>query len=481
MDTTAHLLAEELVATDHLARLARARRIMLVAELATNYDVTVDDVMPVLADRGVKLGAGAPEVSEYVSLEVAGLLGISTNAAAGLIADAVSLRHRHPGMYRDMMDLELDPDRALAAARKCHDLPAEVAEEVTRKWLKVQHRHGWTGAMNQLAKLIINLDPEAAAKRERKERTQLGVHVWGLFQGTMNLTGRLAVLDAHQLDAAVQQFAELLRSQHPDETLEVLRAKALGVLANPAQALAMLQREAQPELFEDENGCLGHLCGTITTPLHKLRPRIGIAVHLHVDALGKLEGAARVEKAGHVTVATLAEALKGIDVTVRPVIDLNDVPAEDQYVPSDSLRTAVGLAAPNELFPFSSRATGLDLDHTVAFKRANGPGQTRLGNLAPLSRRAHRAKTAGLWKVEQPDSMLMLYESPLGYRYSVHPRKGTRRVVESPSAKWRRLAREQKPMTMAELRGRLPRVPEELLARMRSGRAVKRGRAGHGG
>lgn len=478
MDTTAHLLAEEPVATDHLARLARARRIMLVAELATNYDVTVDDVMPVLADRGVKLGPGAPEVSEYVSLEVAGLLGISTNAAAGLIADAVNLRHRHPGMYRDMMDLELDPDRALAAARKCHALP----EEVTRKWLKVQHRHGWTGAMNQLAKLIINLDPEAAAKRERKERSQLGVHVWGLFEGTMNLTGRLAVLDAHQLDAAVQQFAELLRSQHPDETLEVLRAKALGVLANPAQALAMQQQAAGPGPTTDEHGCLGHLCGTITTPLHKLRPRIGIAVHLHVDALGQLEGAARVEKAGHVTVATLAEALQGFDVTVRPVIDLNDLPDEDQYLPSDSLRAAVGLAAPNELFPYSSRATpGLDLDHTVPFMRANGPGQTRLGNLAPLSRRAHRAKTAGLWQVEQPESMLMLYESPLGYRYSVHPRKGTRRVVESPSAKWRRVVSEQKPMTMAELRGRLPRVPEELLERMRSGRAVRRGRAGRDG
>lgn len=164
------------------------------------------------------------------------------------------------------------------------------------------------------------------------------------------------------------------------------------------------------------------------------------------------------------------------------MIDLNDLPAEDQYMPSDSLRTAVGLAAPNELFPYSSRATpGLDLDHTVAFKWANGPGQTRLGNLAPLSRRAHRAKTAGLWKVEQPESMLMLYASPLGYRYSVHPRNGTRRVVESPSAKWRRVVSEQEPMTMAELRGRLPRVPEELLERMRSGRAVRRGRADRDG
>src|SRR5690606_15877452 len=122
--------------------------------------------------------------------------------------------------------------------------------------------------------------------------------------------------------------------------------------------------------------------GTITTPLHKLRPRLGIAVHLHVDALGNLGGAARVDRAGHITVETLAEALQGIDITVQPVIDLNDVPAEDQYVPSARPREAVALAAPHQLFPFSGRTTpSLDLDHTVPY-RARGPGQTRLGNLA---------------------------------------------------------------------------------------------------
>ncbi|MHA6510255.1 hypothetical protein [Tessaracoccus sp. Y1736] len=107
------------------------------------------------------------------------------------------------------------------------------------------------------------------------------------------------------------------------------------MLANPAYALALLQQAAQPALLESlaaaldaapattpsaqstaaagaaladpavsEGGqrhdphCLGALCGTITTPLAKLRPKLELAVHLHTDALGELTGTARIDRAG---------------------------------------------------------------------------------------------------------------------------------------------------------------------------------------
>lgn len=183
MDETAQMLARELVATDHLERQAQARRTMLIAEFAVNYSVGADDVMPVLAERRVTLGPGAPSVSEFTCLELAAILAVTPTAAASLIADAVNLRHRHPGLYARMIDLAIDPERACTAARKCQDLPADVADEVTNKWLKVQHRCAWTDAFNQRARLLINADPERATQRERKMRTQLGVHVWGLHEG----------------------------------------------------------------------------------------------------------------------------------------------------------------------------------------------------------------------------------------------------------------------------------------------------------
>lgn len=443
MEDIAATLAEELLEMDQLSELVAARKVMLLAEMAANYNLANDDVVEALAEKRIPMGPGAPSVSEFLCLEVAGILRCTPAAAGSRIADAVNLKYRHPRLYAAVRELEVAADRACAAARKCQHLPQEVAEQVTDKWMRTQHRHSWTAALNRLDKGIANAAPEVTAARERRTRKQLGVHVWGLHEGTMNLTGRLETLDARYLDAAVDRIAEILRAENPETTKEVLRAKSLGVLANPAHALALLQQAAQPSLLDpvtagdeaqrhDPHACAGHLCGTITTPLHKLRPRLGIAVHLHVDALGNLEGAARIEKAGHITTTTLAEALKGVDVTVQPVIDLAETPSEDGYVPSTSMRKVVELAAPYEAFPFSTRAVhGLDLDHTVAY-RPGAPAQTRLGNLAPLSRRVHRAKTAEHWRVEQPRSMVLVWHSPLGYQYEVHPREGTRRVVEVP-------------------------------------------------
>ena len=79
------------------------------------------------------------------------------------------------------------------------------------------------------------------------------------------------------------------------------------------------------------------------------------------------------------------------------------------------------LAFPNEPFPFSQRdSVGLDLDHTVPYQPGR-PGQTRVGNLAPLTRRVHRAKTAGYWVMHQPEPGRIEWRSPLGYRYDVTP------------------------------------------------------------
>src|SRR5690606_34409043 len=105
-------------------------------------------------------------VSEFLCLEVAGLLGISPTAAAGRIADAVNVRHRHPSMFAALRDLEVDASRACKAAQKCSDLPMDAAERVTRTWLRTQHRLAWTSAFNLLAKLIIEEEPEVAAEKE---------------------------------------------------------------------------------------------------------------------------------------------------------------------------------------------------------------------------------------------------------------------------------------------------------------------------
>src|SRR5690606_12658502 len=81
-------------------------------------------------------------------------------------------------------------------------------------------------------------------------------------------------------------------------------------------------------------GCLGHRCGTITTPVEKLLPKVNLVVHIdasdahaHAHNDGTLQGTAWVEHVGTVTLAALSTMLAGKRITARPVIDLNTLPA----------------------------------------------------------------------------------------------------------------------------------------------------------
>ena len=92
------------------------------------------------------------------------------------------------------------------------------------------------------------------------------------------------------------------------------------------------------------------------------------------------------------------------------------------------LKEAVLLTFPKEAFPYSNRTSrGLDLDHTTAYQPSSRDPHIRLENLAPPSHRPHRAKTAGLWKCQQPLTGQLVWTSPLGFRYTIN-KDGTRRL-----------------------------------------------------
>ena len=174
-------------------------------------------------------------------------------------------------------------------------------------------------------------------------------------------------------------------------------------------------------------GCLGYRCGTITVPAARLAPKVRLVVHMDAADIaayddGVLRGSAWIEHIGSVTLASLKRLLDGKQVTCQPVIDLNNTTAENQHRPSSRLTEAVRLLHPHEAFPYSTRkSVSCDLDHTISYQPARGPGQTRLDNLAPLTRKTHRAKTLGAWQLHQPTTGVLEWTSPLGYQYRLTP------------------------------------------------------------
>lgn len=459
-------VAERLVDADQARRRAETTVLLTLAELAEHYHLDTDDITEVLAERHTIVRGTIDEIgiSQYLALEVAGLLGISPTAAASRLLDATALTRRHPSLMTALAQDRIEPHRALAAANACLALAPQLADRVTAVWLIRQHQLSHTGAMKLLDKQIIAADPELAAQRETEQAQARGVNLWGHRHGTINLTAILSVLDGKYLMATIGRLVEIIGTQHPGATIAQLRSRALGYLAHPAIALALLTHaQHQPALFpvddKHQNATIADLLERpeldpglpedpagpaprfeqlhqVTTPVFppEATPKLGIAVHIHANLLGNLQPTARIEAAGHITTRLLTQLLgdgiagTGTRITVQPVIDPPAMEASDHYVAAPRMRRAIQNAYPIEPFPYSNRAgTGLDLDHTTPYQPGI-PGQTRYGNLAPLSRTIHRAKTARHWNLTHTTSpngaWTINWTSPLGYRYRV-TRHGT--------------------------------------------------------
>ncbi|NLE96891.1 MAG: HNH endonuclease, partial [Propionibacterium sp.] len=101
--------------------------------------------------------------------------------------------------------------------------------------------------------------------------------------------------------------------------------------------------------------------------------------------------------------------------------------------PPASMRLAMQIRNPFDVAPYGTRAARhCDADHTEPY-RTGLLGQTRLGNLGPLSRRAHRAKTFGGWQLVQTgEDGIFHWRSPFGYEYLVTAYGTTRLRTPAP-------------------------------------------------
>jgi hypothetical protein len=145
-----------------------------------------------------------------------------------------------------------------------------------------------------------------------------------------------------------------------------------------------------------------------------------------------------------VTVQQVAELLGHCRVTVRPVLDLRDQLPVDAYEVPTGMREALKLSRLSSVFPYSHTTGEPDLDHTLAYlppDRGGPPGQTRIGNLGPMTRYGHRVKThASGWRHHQPTPGVYLWRTPHGYwcrvdQHGTHPLTGQAAAgLESHSA-----------------------------------------------
>ena len=220
--------------------------------------------------------------------------------------------------------------------------------------------------------------------------------------------------------------AQILELEGDQAPVGVRRSKALGILAHPSRALALLRKYETPSVVEER------ACERLetTTPETIPLPPATLYVHVSRESMQTGEGLARMEGVGPITLGQASEFLRHSHVTIQPVIDLEaDAPVDCYEVPP-RLREQLHLRAPASAFPWSpSTSRRMDVDHTVAWSRqARPPGtarppeepQTRIGNLGKLTRFEHRTKTHGPgWRHRQPQPGVHVWRTPHGYRFRV--------------------------------------------------------------
>lgn len=416
---------DALRANRKLAEHCAVRELELIARACDEYCVDTERADEA-AEKLIRGGAdGTAMVGEFLALELGPLLGVSAESAALLIAGVLDLRDRHPELWALVGAGGVLPWQALKVAARCSQagLSLEAARWVDHQLACAAAGLPWARVVRSLEGLIVKADAELAAERALAKRQARRVFIGDHRDGGSVMFAQLDTEAALALARTVDRVAAALVAEGSTELVDQRRATALGVLADPRAALDLLAGVGDGRPTNRVATVVVHIAAEAVAGARILVPELGEGP---VPEL--VEGqVARIERIGPLDTDTLRRFLAHSKVIVRPVIDLNGVPAVDSYEIPDRLRAHILARHPVEVFPYSGRlASGCDLDHTIRYDTLAPPGsrQTRAANLGPLSRRAHRAKTARQWRVEQQSPGEFLWTSRHGFRYLV-TRHGT--------------------------------------------------------
>lgn len=354
------------------------------------------------AERVVDLGGdGCPPVPEFLVLELAALLHTTHQSTRGMVADALSAKWRHPRLWQAVMAGRLPAwqARKVAEAVRVAGLDRTQALRVDRNLAQALGAVSFPRLAALVEGEIVSADPERAAEAEQRARTGRFARVARDERGhagVRSVVARIGTPEALQLEATLARLAQQLGKDGDTDSLDVRRARAMGILATPERAAALLA---------GENGAAD-----------RLKPPVRLYLHLNANRLDPF-GVARAEGEGAFPVGALRDLLADSVVRVTCVIDHRDSEPIDAYEIPERMREQMVLAQPYEVFPWGTRRSRhTDLDHTTPYREG---GQTRVGNLGPLGRFGHRAKTHAGWRCRQVRPGQWLWRSPYGRWYEV--------------------------------------------------------------
>lgn len=353
-------------------------------------------------------GDGAPSVDGLSVVQFAAALDRSTGSGLVVLGDALELRHRLPSLWDAVLRGSVPAWKARKVAALTRSLSREAAAFVDRQLVVVAGSLGLGRIVKLVDAAIAEFMPEVAEAQRvaAAERRRFDIDFDGGTDGLASVSGRLDVADALDLDAAITDRAAQLGGEGWEESVNVRRSVAAGDLARNQAALDYRPPAAADTDIETDTVKRGRGRGR----------QVVLYVHVSEEALTGASGLARLQNLDRPVLTGQVQdwcGRPGTQITVKPVIDLRDTVAVDQYEVPDRIAERVGLRDQRCVFPWCDSTRG-DADHIVPYARG---GPTSTDNLGLLCRKHHRAKTHTRWLYRMVRPGLYLWSSPSGHRW----------------------------------------------------------------
>src|SRR5262245_34209046 len=285
-----------------------------------------------------------PAMAWQAGASFAAALGVSTAAGEAMIRDALVLRHRLPRVWRRVLAHQVPVWRARRIAQAVAGRPEDVAAHLDRALAPVAEKVGPVilDRLIQEAMMLLYPEQRELAQVEALDARHATLHEESLTEtGVGDLTIRGDWKDLHDFSHTLSEIAARLLDEDAAEdrkpdSLDVRRSRAVGVLADPEAAAALLARRPAPK-----------------PKRHTL-----LVLHLSHDAVKghHMTGVVgRHETAGGPVLAQQVREWCGrtdTHLSVLPVLDLDQHHSVDRYEIPTRLDTQVGLLTPACAFPW---------------------------------------------------------------------------------------------------------------------------------
>ena len=194
-------------------------------------------------------GEGTGLVDDFACLELAAALGRSVDAVTPVVVELLNLETRLPQLWETVVASGVPVWLARRIARTTAKLSLARALWVDATIAPFTTRLAPPRLLRFVEALVVQADP-AAAEQRWAAAARPKVEIGRLQRdGLRDLYGWLNAADAVYLDAALNQLSDILANQGSTQAASQRRATALGILATPARALALIQHSlAQPTL-----------------------------------------------------------------------------------------------------------------------------------------------------------------------------------------------------------------------------------------